>query len=401
MTTNSNIPECRRLNNNGCNIEDSEHKAANKSTQHESTSYNTNGSTPPTPINDLNVIDLGRIAKILWYKRKTFFTVLPIVAILSAIWIFPEPRYYEAEVSMAPESGNEVDMGGISGIASTFGINLGGDQTDAIYPMLYPELFESNEFIVGLFGIKVRTEDGKLTTDYYSYLAKHQKKNMLTWPVKQLFKQVKNIIFPDSHSKGNGSFAEGTIDPFCLSYFDFMLAETVKGKIRCSVDKKTNVITISVKDQDPLICATMADSLRCRLQDFITEYRTSKVRNDYKYYQKLISNADSIYNASVEAYAKYCDTHQNVTKQTFMSQRDNLENDMQMKYQTMLGLKTQLETAKAKVQARTPVFTTLRTATVPVKPAGPKRVVFILGMCIMATISLSFWLARKEIFSVD
>lgn len=65
--------------------------------------------------------------------------------------------------------------------------------------------------------------------------------------------------------------------------------------IKCSVDKKDYVISISVDDQDPLICATIADTVRARLQQFITEYRTSKARTDLEYYQKMCKDAKEKY----------------------------------------------------------------------------------------------------------
>ena len=42
-----------------------------------------------------------------------------------------------------------------------------------------------------------------------------------------------------------------------------------------------------MQDQDPLICKTVADSVRNRLQDFITVYRTDKARKDVRYYENL------------------------------------------------------------------------------------------------------------------
>ena len=98
-------------------------------------------------------------------KKRIVFTVWAITAVLSAIWIFPQPRYYTAHVSLAPEMGEAKEGGGLSSIASSFGINIGGiSSMDAIYPQLYPELFKSTDFMVGLMSIKVRTEDGKLNT---------------------------------------------------------------------------------------------------------------------------------------------------------------------------------------------------------------------------------------------
>jgi hypothetical protein len=57
-----------------------------------------------------------------------------------------------------------------------------------------------------------------------------------------------------------------------------------------------------------------------------------------------------------------------------------------------------MEAAKAKIQERTPSFTTLKSASVPIKPAGPKRMLFVLGMVLLATFITSLYVARDEFF---
>lgn len=335
---------------------------------------------------DKNIIDLGNIFKTLMAKKKVFFIMWPIVFALSCLWILPQPRYYTCEVSLAPEATGEAMGGGLASLASNFGFDLSSGGTDAIYPSLYPNLFESNQFIVSLFDIKVTKEDGSLTTDYYTYLAKHQQQNWLTLPFVKLKYSIMNALSnkkPATQGKAKG------IDAFKLSDFDYNLTESVKGKIKCAVDKKTDVISINVKDQDPLICATMADSVRNRLQIFITEYRTKKTRIDVEHYQQLTDSANLEYRSAVNKYSQFCDANQDIILQSQQSKRDELENEMQMCYNTYQAMKTQLEAMKAKLQERTPAFTTLKSASVPIKPAGPKRMIFILGMLILSTIVLS------------
>ena len=46
---------------------------------------------------------------------------------------------------------------------------------------------------------------------------------------------------------------------------------------------------------------------------------------------------------------------------------------------------------KAKVQERTPAFTVVKGAAVPIKPSGPKRLIFVIGMCFVATLILSLY----------
>lgn len=344
--------------------------------------------------NNSDVIDLRKVLNTLLKKKKTFFIVWIVVFILSCIWIFPQPRYYMCSVSLAPETAGDNIGGGLSSIASNFGFDIGGGGTDAIYPLLYPELMQSNEFIVGILDVRVKTSDESLDTDYYTYMSKHQKKNPLKEPYNKTKRAIKNLF---SDQKPSGPSIEKKINPFKLSEHDYNLVENIKKKIRCTIDKKTDVVSIEVQDQDPLVCATMADSVRQHLQDFIIDYRTSKARLDVSHYQHLADSAKAEYYMSLKKYSAYCDANQDIILQSSISERDKLESDMQFKYNTYNAMCTQLEAMKSKLQERTPAFTTLKSATVPIKPAGPKRVLFIFGMMILATIVTAIWVARKDL----
>lgn len=344
-----------------------------------------------------DIIDLTEVWKLLKTKKKVFFIVLPIVFVLSCLYIFPQPRYYRCSVKLAPEITGENAAGGLSSLASQFGVNLGGASQDAIYPLLYPDVVSSNEFVIGLLGINVKSVDGLVNTDYYNYMSKLQKKNPITAPVKKMMRSVTKLFTskdqPGPPSKGAGMSA------FRMSKKDSELLDQIKSNISCDVDKKTEVITIKVEDQDPLVCATMADSVRNHLQTFITKYRTNKARVDVEHYEKLAKQSKREYEYCVREYSAYCDANQDVMLQSFISKRDELENEMQLKFNAYSAMRTQLEAMRAKLQEKTPAFTTIESATVPVKPAGPKRIIFIFGMCFLATFVTALWLARKQLFT--
>lgn len=344
-----------------------------------------------------DIIDLTEVYQQLKKKKKVFFIVWPIVFALSCLWILPEPRYYKCDVTLAPEMTGEDLGGGLASVASQFGVNIGGGAgTDAIYPTLYPDVMNSNEFIINLLKIKIKTLDGSISTDYYTYMTKHQKKNWLKQPFKKMMGGIASLFVKKDtlQSKSKGT----AMNAFQMSKKDYDLVQGLKQKITCNVDKKTEVITISVQDQDPLVSAIMADSVRQHLQNFIIQYRTNKARIDVQHYLKLTKDAKKKYDASVIKYSSYCDANQDVQLQSFMSKRDELENEMQLKFNTYSALRTQLEAMRAKLQEKTPAFTTLQNATVPVLPAGPKRMIFVIGMCIMATFVTAFWLTRKSLF---
>lgn len=342
------------------------------------------------------VIDLAEIARILWGKRRTFYKIWICTFILSCIWIFPQPRYYTCTVKLAPEMNGDQGANGLANIASAFGINTGGNGGDAIYPELYPELFESPEFTFDLFDIHVKTLDGEISTNYYTYLDKYQKKNIFTYPIRKTMAWVKKL-FADAPRGGGGNGHNS----FFMSEKEQAIMAQIHGNVVCSIDKKTNVITLSIQDQDALIAATLADSVRIRLQDFIIMYRTKKARQDMEYYQALTDSARTEYRHAQIEYSRYCDTHRNALQQTTLSERDRLENELSIKLNTYQTMTTQLQAMKAKVQERMPAFTTLQSATVPIKPSKPKRLFFVLGMLIFVTFGACVWIPRKYILGTE
>ena len=320
-------------------------------------------------------------------RKKLFYKVLPITFILSAIYIFSLPRYYTTEAMLAPETENPLSAAGAFGsIASSFGIDLGDEGSDAITPMLYPDLLEDNGFIVSLYPIRIETADGKVKTSYREYLKKHQKR---AWWMGGIY-WVAGLF-----GSGNKDTAQNSkLDPYQLSREEDKLVSIIRNNISLSVDKKTGVITVNVQDQDARVCRIVADSLIVRLQDFIIDYRTNKARRDVAYYTALADSALAEYKTSVAAYNRFADANTNVVLPSYKTRMSDLENEMQLKYNAYTALNTQLQNAKAKVQERTPAFTLLKGAAMPTRPAGPKRVIFILTMLFLASAITSCFILK-------
>ena len=170
--------------------------------------------------------------------------------------------------------------------------------------------------------------------------------------------------------------------------------------INISVDKKTRVITIRATSQDPVICKTLGDSIKDKLQVFITQYRTNKARIDCEYYQKLTDSARIDFEKQRHKYAHMADASTHVTLQSATQRLQDIANDTQEKYNTYTKLNTQLQAAKAKVQECTPAFTILKAASVPVKPTGPRRVRFVFIVVLLAAICTSGYI-MWEIIKTD
>lgn len=333
-------------------------------------------------------VNYKRVLKEIAKRRKLYFIVLPITFIVSCIYIFSIPRGYDSETKMAPElESSSSSAGSLSSIASSFGIDLSDMQSaDAITPLLYPELMDDNGFVAGLFSIKVKSKDGQINTDYYTYMKKCQKTAWWNIPI--------NLFWGIFKKNDNANIGSNRFDPYFLSKKDDEVIQGMRSSINLMVDKKTGVITIQTTAQDPLICKILADSVREHLQQFITKYRTNKARTDYEYYKKLTADAKNDYERSRQIYGSYADANTNIILESYKSKQEDLENDMQLKFNAYSTMNTQLQAAKAKIQERTPAFTQIKGATVPVKATTPKRMFFIIGMMIFAFFLITLYVLK-------
>ena len=346
-------------------------------------------------------IDLLALIRVIRTDKLWMGITLFAAAILGLAIAFGTPKEYRTSVMLAPETATSNSLtSNISSLASMVGMDMDfGKSSDAIYPELYPDLMQSTDFIVSLFPVTVETKDGSVETDYYDYLKNHTRMAWYDRPKDWLAKLVKKLKKDDGYA---GS-PDGKVNPFRLTKEQFDIAHSIGKSLNCTVDKKTSVITIEVTDQDPLISATMADSVRQRLQAFITDYRTQKARNDLAYMENLFAEAREQYVKARQQYASFSDTNQDLLLQTYKSKQDDLENDMQLKYNAYTQIYEQLQLSRAKVQERTPAFTVVQSASVPIKHINKSKLMvmlmamflgFVLRVCIL------MWKRRREVFII-
>ena len=328
-------------------------------------------------------IDFGAIWQAIKKYKKLYYKTLGVAFVLALIIGFSLPRTYNCKILLAPETGGGSSMGGLASLASTFGVSLGGGSQggDAIKPTIYPDLMKSVDFKTSLFPIKVKRKDDKKPMTYYDYL-KYE------WRVpwwEDWFGLRAPVLKPDT-----------IVNTFELTGEQARIAGLAIKYVKCEIDKKTNLITIDVTMQDPYVAAQLADSVRNRLQDFLTGYRTQKARYDLEYAQKLNRQAKKDYERARALYAEFMDANQNLMLYTVRQKQNDLENEMQLQYNNFTATSAQVLAAKALVQKETPSFTTIQSATVPLRPSGPRRLLILLACLFLSAFGTSIYVLSKE-----
>ena len=265
------------------------------------------------------------------------------------------------------------------------GINLNNMNTvDAVYPELYPDVVSSIPFAAELFHVPVTDIKGELQTTVYDYLSEHTRAPWWSLPGK-IIGWTLSLFKEDETPK------EGGFDLFQLTKDEMEVVKALNERVGCSVDSKSYVITLSVTMQDPLVAATLTDTVMTNLQRYITEYRTNKSRNDLAYTQKLFDEARENYYSAQQAYARYMDQNQNIVLRSVRTEQERLQNEMNLVYNIYNQMAQQLQMAKAKVQENTPVYAVLQPATVPLKASKPSKMIILVGFVFLAAAASAGW----------
>ena len=369
-------------------------------------SENNNDQLNGNSIRQSSAVDFVKMYKDLLKHRKLYYKVLPIAFVLAAVYALAIPNFYKCTVKLSPEMSSSRTNSSLLSLASNFGFNMGkstgGMGTEALFPTLYPDLVNSTDFKVSLFPVPVTIEGNKKkgiqdrTMSYYEYLENEQKSPWFSAILAAPGKLVGWFISLFRQKPSDLEDQEKTVDPFRLTKKQAMIIKAISKRVFCDVDKKTMVITIQVTDQNPVIAATMADTVKTRLQKFITDYRTSKVRVDLEHYKKICEETKARYEVARQKYSEFVDANQYIILQTVRQEQVDLENEMQLQYNAYMQAAQQLVTAEAKVQEETPAFTTLQSATVPVRKAGPSRAKMCLMFVFLMFVCTSGWILYKE-----
>jgi len=331
---------------------------------------------------DEQEIDILDITAKLWKARRKLLIWGSIGAIIGIVIAFSLPKEYSTTIKIAAESTESSMPSSLTSLAAMIGINIEESASDAVDPSLYPEVLHSVPFVVGLFDVKIHDQGSNTVYTIQNYLKTHNSKPWWT-PVFALPYKVLALFKTPKPAKPG----KGYVDAFNLTKAESGIYATIVSRIKANYDINSGVNTITVTMQDPVVSAMLADSVTAHLKDFITNYRTSKARQDLEYAKQLNEEARSAYYEAQQKYADYLDRNHGLSLHSAQVTRDRLQNEADLAFSLFNQTSQQLQLAKAKVMERTPVFVVLQPATVPLAPSKPNKG-FIIFVCIFLSVSI-------------
>lgn len=343
-------------------------------------------------IDDEQEIDIMELISKLWKNRSMIIKWCIAGAIVGLVVGFSIPKTYTASVTFAPETQQKTSSG-VSSIASMMGVNL-NNSVDAISVEMFPDVVHSTPFIVELFDLPVTFEykDEQMTTSLLEYMKEYQKSPWWNHVISAPFKALGwciDLVTPGDDEEEDS--VGGPLNPNNLPKKERGVVKFFAENIMVNVDKKSFKTQMSLDMQDPVVVATVMEAITENLKEYMSDYRTSKARQDVENLQVIADLRKADYYKAQQAYADYMDSNKSVIRQSAQAERERLQQEMNLAYQVYSQVATQLEGARIQAEQAKPVFVIIDPVTIPIKKAAPSKAKVLIIFTFLAGCAAAGW----------
>jgi len=336
-------------------------------------------------------MDLTELFVKIKAKSKTVYISILAAFVLAIVIVVLTPKQYKTEISLLAESNSKGSasgllgqLGGLSGanLGSLMGLDFnGGSGSDALTPDLYPNIVKSTTFLMEILSKTIEEPESKSKITVAHYLSDYSKPS-ISGIAAYLIDKLKNGNDDELISKNIPG------QPLKLSRKQANLVEALSDLIEVDVIKsgggltggESKIINVSIEMQDPLLSAVLAELVVTNLKHYIINYNTGKAKQDLEFIDARYLEARERYYKTQKALADYDDSNINVILASVRTNRQRLETENSLASSLYNSLAQKLEQSKIIVQDRTPVFTVIEPAKIPLKKCKPKTSLILISM---------------------
>lgn len=278
------------------------------------------------------IIDLKAAFKYLISKTIAILLFAILFSIFGFVLSWYKGPSYKATLNFVSENSNSDGLSGYAGIASQFGIDLGGRGGGGAFEGdNLIEVLKSRRLIVSTLLSPINNND---TTKLLIHL------------------------FIENHFKGKGldsikllNFVtnKGVPNRQIDSVLNSISNQISKGKLLIEKkDKKLNFILLSFEDNNELFAKLFVEKLAANAINFFTEYKTKKTTNNLRLLQNQCDSLRQVLHESLNGAAEVSDLNINPLKQIVRSDLQKKQVDVQTS--TVMYTELLKQFALAKVQ---------------------------------------------------
>lgn len=312
-------------------------------------------------------------------------------AAVGLIIAFSIPREYTAGTFVAHEGTRSRNFAYLREMVGTSGVtspSLLSDR-DALYPSLYATIVKSTPFLLRLSEVEVRRQKDSTAMPLAHYMKEYQRRPWWKAVASAPFRLAGGFLSlfrgkPEKQEEKSVEAGQEELSPLRLTRAEASAVRAIASCIKVEIDQKKRAISLFVTMQDPLVAATVADTLQTHLREYMTEYRTNKSRKILAHNEQLCKEAEAEYHAAQERYARFADANRDLKRLALRAERSRLRSEMELARYAYNQAERQVQAAKARVERVAPVYTVIHPATVPLYPSKPDRLLILAGCLLLS-----------------
>lgn len=355
----------------------------------------------PTPVND-DEIDLLALAKTVWNSRKLIIKTTIAGGILGLIVALVSPKEYTATTTIVPQTSSSNKLGGLSSLAAMAGFNMDnlGNQTEALSPLVYPQIVSSAPFLLDLMNAQYTFSDVSHPVSLYEYYTDIAKPGVLSL-VKKYTLGLPGVII--SALKGEQKEllnpGEKQTGPIQLSSKQNDIKNMLDDQVTVTLDSKQGFITLETSFPEALLSAQVADQACKLLQKYIIEFKIQKASSKLDFIEGRYQEKKKDFEKAQQNLARYRDQNKNVSSMIARTEEDRLQGEFSIALNVYNELAKQLEQTKIQVKEETPTFSVVQPAVVPIRKSKPNRPMILFISLFLGGVAGVGWIFGKQFYT--
>lgn len=344
--------------------------------------------------------DLILYSKFVW-NNKRFFLLVPLFAIFGIFIAFTSPKKYHASASFLPMSDNSQGLsGGLGGIASLAGIDVGAVKNNSeIPPLLYSKIVESVNFKKKLSESVIYFDEANNPVSYSWYCLNVYKPSKLS-VLKKYTIGLPNLI------KGVFSTKESDLPEFDTTDYqiprltnkDNYIFGKLSDQMDVRFDMTEGLVTISFEMENPEYSARMVSNLEKLLQEELIAFKSKKAKEYLNYTKTQYQDKKSEFETKQIQLAEFQDSNMSLNTASARNELQKIQSEYDLIFNVYLDLSKQLENAKLQLNKDTPMFYPINPVVIPSRSSTPNRTLIILVSLVLGLLFSVLFIFGRHLY---
>lgn len=323
---------------------------------------------------------ISNIALFIKYLKKKWLVLFAgtfLMAASAGVYAFIQKPQYIAALSFVLEEEKTSTGGGLSSIASQFGIDMGGSSSGVFSQANLIELIKSRELIENTL-LKKNVFKGKITTLADIYLDSSDLQKGLKRPI------PKNYFLNQS---GKDQFEQDQAALLRTMYKSVFSNLDVSPK-----DKKTSIIVVEFKNHNETFSKLFVDNLVATVSDFYIQTKNRKSQINVEILERQADSLRTSLNSAISGIALTAENTFNANPALSLIKAPSVRRqiDVQTNSAMLAQVMGSLEMAKISLRKETPLYFILDRPALPLLREKPSTIKYFFITGIVTFFLISF-----------